>query len=128
MKISSFIYDLGLEFFKRCTSRKLWTFLITVGVAWIGLERGVNHLYMLNPIQGGVYGTMFLAVMGVIGALCAKYMGIETKFSSSINVSGGHSSSSHYEKTENIQEIIEHYEEMYKDDPSYRPSSTISDL
>lgn len=62
---------------KRLTSRRLWMVIFACSLPWAGLERGVNHLYALQPWQAGVYGGMFLAVMGVIGALVGKYMGID---------------------------------------------------
>lgn len=68
---------LGQDLLSRLTSRKLWVLVTACSLPWLGLERGVNHLYALEPWQAGVYGTMFLAVMGVIGALVAKYMGIQ---------------------------------------------------
>lgn len=77
-----------LELFKRLTSRRLWMVIFACTLPWLGLERGVNHLYALQQWQAGVYGGMFLAVMGGIVAIVGKYMGIDSQISATSSVQG----------------------------------------
>lgn len=51
--------------------------LVSCSIPWLGLERGVNHLYALDAQGKAVYGGMFLCVMAAITAIVCKYMGIE---------------------------------------------------
>lgn len=111
---------------KRLTSRRLWMVLFACSLPWFGLERGVSHLYALQEWQAAVYGTMFLAVMGVIGALVGKYMGIDNvSIGASTNVVGAitgaatHAFERREEKIEVDERIVEEFAERYKDDPSY---------
>lgn len=115
---------------RRLTSRKLWMVLFACSLPWFGLERGVNHLYALQEWQAAVYGTMFLAVMGVIGALVGKYMGIDAvSIGSQSNVVGGITAAATHaferRETESIEKIIADNAEKYKDDESYRPIDPI---
>ena len=89
MSLRSTVSAALLELFKRATSRKLWMVIFACALPWLGLERGVNHLYMLQQWQAAVYGTMFLAVMGGIVAIVCKYMGIDdVRVSAATSVQG----------------------------------------
>jgi hypothetical protein len=115
-----------IELFKRLTSRKLWVFLISSAVAWAMLERGVNHLYALSPIQSGVYGGMFAIVAGIVGALCSKYIGIEdVSYHATVNANASIATQIVHERIESIQELTERFSEEFKSEPSYRPLDTI---
>lgn len=124
--------ELVLPLKKRLTSRRLWMVLFACSLPWFGLERGVNHLYALAEWQAAVYGTMFLAVMGVIGALVGKYMGIDNvSIGTSTNVVGAitgaatHAFERREESVEVNETVVHNYEEKYRDDTSYRPLSTL---
>lgn len=104
-------HDFWPDLAARVTSRKLWMLLLACTLPWVGLERGVNHLYALQPWQAGVYGSMFLAVMGVIGALVAKFMGIDSTVGTSTSVVGAITAAatnafSREEKVEHIEHVI----------------------
>jgi hypothetical protein len=71
------IHTALVELFRRLTSRKLWMVIVSCSIPWLGLERGVNHLYALDAQGKAVYGGMFLCVMAAITAIVCKYMGIE---------------------------------------------------
>lgn len=104
------------ELVRRMTSRKLWTFLLSVGVCWLCLERGVNHLYALPKEAIAVYGGMFLCVMGAITVMACKYMGIDNvSISSATSVQGAISAATqaltenrniHEEHIERIEHVV----------------------
>ena len=130
MSFRSTTYAALAELFKRLTSRRLWMVIFACSVPWLGLERGVNHLYALSPAQAGVYGGMFLAVMGGIVAIVCKYMGIEninvsaaTSVTGALTSAASHAFSRREEKieSEHTERIIHEAAERFKDDPSYRP-------
>jgi len=128
------VRHLAFDFLARLTSRKLWMVIVSCSIPWLGLERGVNHLYALQPSQAAVYGGMFLCVMGGIVAIVCKYMGVNVSVSAATNVTGAISAAAQniFERKEQQTEmhivdeqIVRTMEEKYRDDPSYRPLDTL---
>ena len=63
------------------SSRKLWAFIFTVSIIWIGYERAVNHLYSLPTEKCGTLATLTVAAFGIIGAAAGAYMGFQSRYS-----------------------------------------------
>lgn len=131
MSFKSTSYAALAELFARLTSRKLWMVIFSCALPWIGLERGVNHLYSLSPTQAGVYGGMFLAVMGGIVAIVCKYMGIDnvsvtaaSSVTGAIQAAASHAFDRREITSEHTERIID---EGAPGAPSRRPWTPITD-
>ena len=70
-----------LAFIAAWSSRKLWMFILTVTILWLGLERIINHLYVLPTDKCGFLINIAIAVFGIIGCAAGAYMGFQTRYS-----------------------------------------------
>jgi len=77
-----------LPFWTRFSSRKFWAMVACVIILWTCLERGANLIFSYwNTQQVIVYGCMYVATIGIIGAVVCYYMGIPTTYAASVSAS-----------------------------------------
>jgi len=104
------------------SSRKLWAFLLTVSVLWIGWERVIWHLYALPVEKCAALITISNVVFGIVGCAAGAYMGFnswQARFSADSVASALSETKS--VTVNKFEKLTREYAEKYRDDPSYRP-------
>ncbi len=109
-----------LAFLGAWTSRKLWMFIFTTAILWLGLERIINHIYAMPVDKIPHMVSLASIVFGGIVCAAGAYMGFQT-WQARFNADSVASSLHEVVTVNKFERLTSEYAEKYKDDPSYKP-------